>query len=409
VIIDLAYLLAILNYNHSCLCAKIDFATLYQHVPLLAKQQLFASWPTYVTNQQALQMRHVIQAIEHVIQSQTYKQTVLARAPAIAHQDPGATGVFMGYDFHLSPQGPQLIEINTNAGGALLNGLITEVNQACCVAAVSTFKLQAYEQQLLAMFKQEWKLQRGAQALKSIAIVDHAPMAQHLYPEFTLFQQLFESHGIKAIIADPQELVLKDQRLYYGDLAVDLIYNRLTDFYLSLAEHAHIAEAYLADQVVLTPHPNAYALYADKRNLALLSNAEQLAALGVSEAQIAILLQAIPPTFMVQMQHKQEIWQQRKTLFFKPVSGYGGRGSYRGDRITHKTFDQLMQHDYIAQGYAEPSERIVEVDGQAQKFKIDVRNYVYQGQVQLLAARLYRGQTTNFRIPGSGFSPVVLY
>jgi hypothetical protein len=35
-----------------------------------------------------------------------------------------------------------------------------------------------------------------------------------------------------------------------------------------------------------------------------------------------------------------------------------------------------------------------------------VRNYVYDGQVQSLAARLYQGQTTNFRTPGGGFAPV---
>jgi hypothetical protein len=35
-------------------------------------------------------------------------------------------GVFLGYDFHLGPDGPQLIEINSNAGGALLNAC------ACC-------------------------------------------------------------------------------------------------------------------------------------------------------------------------------------------------------------------------------------------------------------------------------------
>ena len=39
--------------------------------------------------------------------------------------------------------------------------------------------------------------------------------------------------------------------------------------------------------------------------------------------------------------------------------------------------------------------------------KLDVRNYVYDGQVQLLAARLYQGQTTNFRTPGGGFAPVI--
>ncbi len=38
--------------------------------------------------------------------------------------------------------------------------------------------------------------------------------------------------------------------------------------------------------------------------------------------------------------------------------------------------------------------------------KVDVRNYAYDATVQLQAARLYQGQTTNFRTPGGGFAPV---
>ncbi len=39
--------------------------------------------------------------------------------------------------------------------------------------------------------------------------------------------------------------------------------------------------------------------------------------------------------------------------------------------------------------------------------KVDIRNYVYAGAVQLLAARLYQGQTTNFRTERGGFAPVL--
>ena len=46
------------------------------------------------------------------------------------------------------------------------------------------------------------------------------------------------------------------------------------------------------------------------------------------------------------------------------------------------------------------------VDGVEQDFKVDLRNYVYRGAVQLVSARLYRGQTTNFRTPGGGFAAV---
>jgi hypothetical protein len=38
---------------------------------------------------------------------------------------------------------------------------------------------------------------------------------------------------------------------------------------------------------------------------------------------------------------------------------------------------------------------------------VDVRNYAYDGTVKLVAARLYQGQTTNFRTAGGGFAPVL--
>ena len=50
----------------------------------------------------------------------------------------GPRGVFFGYDFHLGADGPQLIEINTNAGGVLLNLYLAAAQQACCTN-VSTF------------------------------------------------------------------------------------------------------------------------------------------------------------------------------------------------------------------------------------------------------------------------------
>jgi hypothetical protein len=38
--------------------------------------------------------------------------------------------------------------------------------------------------------------------------------------------------------------------------------------------------------------------------------------------------------------------------------------------------------------------------------KVDVRLYTYDGRPLLAAARLYQGQTTNFRTEGGGFAPV---
>lgn len=75
--------------------------------------------------------------------------------------------------------------------------------------------------------------------------------------------------------------------------------------------------------------------------------------------------------------------------------------------MTRRVFAEISRGDYVAQAVVAPSERRLLIDGVEQDFKLDLRNYVYRGVVQLVSARLYRGQTTNFRTPGGGFAAVV--
>ncbi len=51
------------------------------------------------------------------------RRQLLDGAGPIAQIDHGPAGAFMGYDFHVEGDGPRLIEINTNAGGAAINAL----------------------------------------------------------------------------------------------------------------------------------------------------------------------------------------------------------------------------------------------------------------------------------------------
>jgi hypothetical protein len=91
-------------------------------------------------------------------------------------------------------------------------------------------------------------------------------------------------------------------------------------------------------------------------------------------------------------------------LFFKPAVGYGSKAAYRGDKITLRVWEQILAGEYVAQEFVAPGARRI---GPGQDMKVDVRNYVYAGEVQLLAARLYQGQTTNMRTAGGGFAPVL--
>lgn len=371
---------------------------------------VFAARPVFVSPSHMARMQELIAAIEEVVALPTYQAEVLGHAPASAQKYSDARSVFMGYDFHVTPEGFGLIEINTNAGGAMLNALMARAQRACCPEVAGLFPPPAmaehFEAAILAMFRQEWVATGHSRPLRSIAIVDSDPQEQYLYPEFILFQRLFKEHDIQAVIADPSALELREGRLWHGDLAIDLVYNRLTDFLLESPGNAHLLQAHLTEAAVLTPHPRAHALYADKRNLVLLSSEEHLQRLGAPAQTRAVLLAGIPQTRLVRREQADLLWAQRKQLFFKPAAGYGSRAAYRGDKLTRRVWEDILAGDYVAQALVAPGQRALSDGETPEILKFDLRNYVYAGQVQWVAARLYQGQTTNFRTPGGGFAPV---
>ena len=209
------------------------------------------------------------------------------------------------------------------------------------------------------------------------------------------------------MICDPKDLTSRDDGLFFGDLLIDLVYNRLVDFTLFETRHAVLQDAYQTGAVVVTPNPHNHALLAHKRNLTVLSDPAALAALDVGPA-LAARLHSIPQTRMVTPDNADDLWQTRRQLFFKPVSGHGGKAVYRGDKLTKSVWANIMREDYVAQALATPSQRMIEIDGVPTPRKVDLRFYTYDARPLLVAARIYQGQTTNFRTTGGGFSPVLV-
>jgi len=408
--------------NRSCRCVAVDTnalagaleagsATVGLYASILRDQpHLFSETAVFLSRRQFERMEAVVAAVEEVVANPAFREHALALATPIARLDPGPRGAFLGYDFHLGADGPHLIEINTNAGGALLNVALARAQRACCVEVENALSAPGAgdeaEAEFLAMFRREWSLQRADAPLRSIAIVDSDPASQYLYPEFLMFRELFERAGLAASILDPAELEFRDGALHAGGREIDLVYNRLTDFYFEQPSSAALRAAYESSAVVVTPGPRAHAIYADKRHLALLSNADALRAMGVSAHAIQLLAEAVPATVVVSDSNRDDLWKERKRNFFKPTGGYGSKAAYRGDKLTRGVWEEMAGRSYVAQRIALPTERTVMVDEREVPLKLDVRCYVYDGAVQLVASRLYQGQTTNFRTQGGGFAPV---
>ena len=394
---------------HSSLQAHLRESDLPEGL-LDANSHLFADSPVFLQQGHLQEMEQLIRAVERVTHNRAYCDEVLSTAPVPTHQNFGPRGVFFGYDFHLGANGPQLIEINTNAGGVLLNLYLASAQQACCDEVIGFFggitRFADVENELIAMFKEEFQSQCPDETLHTIAIVDNKPSAQFLYPEFLLFKSLFERHDLDAIIADPKDFTIKEHTLHLGERKIDLVYNRLTDFYLEAPDSACLLEAYRKGIAVFTPSPYIYALYADKRNLPLLSDSNRLKGLGVEKEAIDALSNSLPTTVTVTEDNSAQLWANRKKLFFKPATGHGSRGAYRGAKLTRRVWEDIIHADYVAQAMVPPSERQLIINGEKQSLKLDIRCVTYNGKVQQLSARLYQGQTTNLRTEGGGLATV---
>jgi hypothetical protein len=375
-----------------------------------ARPHLFSSTPVFITEADLDAMLAIISAIETVAASPAYRSAALAFAPEASRRDYGPAGAFMGYDFHLMGGSPRLIEINTNAGGAFLNAFSARAQLACCdlVEALKKFPPPvSFEAAVVDMFVSEWRFQRGGGRPRRIAIVDDAPQEQYLYPEFLLARGLLRAHGFEAIVCDPADLAFDGTALRFGGEVVDLVYNRLVDFTLEETRHAALRAAWLEGAVVVTPGPFNHALLANKRNLVLLSDQEALRRWGVAEEAITSL-SALPRTEPVTAESADRLWAARNRLFFKPWSGHGGKAVYRGDKLTRTVWAEILGGAYVAQDLAPPGKRQILIDGKQETWKWDVRLYTYRGALLLPAARIYQGQTTNFRTPGGGFAPVYM-
>lgn len=333
--------------------------------------------------------------------SAPYQREVDADAGEIERFAPGNFGVFMGYDFHLGPEGPRLIEINTNAGGALLNGLHTaalcDPKKLECLCS-DLLPVEAIQDRITRSFREELWAARGEGAeLRRLAIVDERPREQFLYPEFQLFVELFARDGIQAEIREAGAAVSD----------VDLVYLRDTDFLLEQPRSAALRAAYLARDVVVTPSPREHHLLANKRRLALFSSRAALARLGVAPEDADFLVDVVPETLSLAELGIERAWDERHRWVFKPCAAFGSRAVYRGDKISRKKLAEIaIDPRYVAQRRVEPGEVEVETLDGPRAMKFDVRAYAYRDEILLLGARVYQGQVTNLRSPGGGFSAI---
>lgn len=346
-------------------------------------------------------MLRLVRTVEHLCARTAYRNAIVEELPDIARFDPHHDAVMMGYDFHLGPDGPGLIEVNTNAGGGLL-ALQAGSRGALSDISLLSARLQVRLRRMFSTELQQFSAGRIDRP-QQVVILDEQPQAQFLYPEMQAFAEFFREWGCRVAIVDPQELQAGPDGVRFDGLPVDLIYNRHCDFYLETPEMEGVRQAYLQQKVCLTPNPFRYGLLADKRRLCFWSDPQRLAAVGLDSAGIGLLQQVVPRSRMLDTFDPDELWSQRKQWVFKPATSHASRGVLVGAKATRSRFQELPA-DTIVQRYVAPSMTTLGPN----QFKTDFRLFTYRQQLLGIAARLYRGQVTNLRTEGGGFATVRL-
>lgn len=405
--------------NRSCFCMTLNRSDLDAEIVAEAgveglgallsdRSNLFAATGVFVSPADIKGMNAQVAAIEAAAQLSPFQVAVRARSgDAIIDAQLGTRGLFMGYDFHISESGPQLIEVNTNAGGGFLASALQDAaGHAAFECGDARLQNEGVAvQKMVESFWSEWRETGRSGRPDTVAIVDDDPVSQYLYPDMLMAQAQLRRAGVEALILDPSALSYESGALVHDRSPIDFVYNRLTDFSLSEPDNAALRLALADDAVVISPAPRHHALFADKRNLIWLSDPEQLRAWGLAERHVNAL-EGVPKTCRVTNEAAEALWASRKNRFFKPAAGFGSRATYRGDKLTKGAWSTILTGDYIAQALVPPAVRAVNVGGEQVSLKFDVRLYTYAAETQLIAARVYQGQTTNFRTSGGGFAPV---
>ena len=412
-------------------------------------------------------IKNIIKILYKMAHSENYPQLIQTKKTVYLRDGLPDTALLMAYDFHIDKEGqPKLIEVNTQASGYLVSDLVDQVH--CWLSHTPESQKNSSLKQtnfnpahshqksqmahpcspaLLALkksFEEEWQsfslskkhhshatLQKKSLSLppENTLIVDHQIPKQKMYVEFLMFKELLDHQWhwpcqlmeIGEVHGNPEGFLVDKY-----NKKVDMIYNRSTDFYLE--KYPILKKAFLNQTACISPHSREYLLLADKARLVEWSNPHFLNQTNLSKEEKHQVQQALPRTGYVHSVPAEELWKKRKSLFFKPLQGYGGKAVYRGKSLSRKMFEWILSSkgtipkptsSYSQEAFSQADSQIkiktpmlfqdfvpppIFKDPSGVEWKYDIRAYVYRDRVLKFCARVYQGQVTGFQKPLSGFA-----
>ena len=328
---------------------------------------------------------------------------------------PANYGVFMGYDFHLTPDGPapdrgqhqrrrRAAERPPHRGALRSREARLPVLGLLPVETIGRGSSRPSR-------RSSRPCAAPARAARASRSPTSGPREQFLHPEFELFAELFARAGIEARVCDTRELATRRGRL---ELARRADRSRLPARHRLRAGAARAprrcARRTWRAKVVVTPSPREHHLLADKRRLALFSSRGGAARARRRRTRMRASSRAVVPETrpLADAGRSSAPGATRREWVFKPAAAFGepGRLPRRQDLAQEARRDRRGCRAFSRSAGSSRARSRRDARAARAAMKFDVRAYAYRDEVLLLGARVYQGQVTNLRSPGGGFSAI---
>jgi len=177
--------------------------------------------------------------------------------------------------------------------------------------------------------------------------------------EFKVFQKMLMHRGCKTVICDPRDLKYKDNKLYFLDMPIDLIYRRALTFEMCERENEvrDVLDAY-ADGNVCMVGPFRSHIIHNKKIFSILRDTPKTGFLDDNER--AFIEQHIPFTKELSDPITEKLARTKKDEYIlKPMDRYAAKGVFIGADHTNDEWSSVLdsiqdKESYLVQEFIKP-------------------------------------------------------
>lgn len=274
---------------------------------------------------------------------------------------------------------------------------------------------------LLDCYKEFRETHRNMPEKPVVAIVDWKGVST--YSEFELHRNYFRSKGLEAVIASPQDFVIRNGKVFAAGQEVHLIYKRvITRELLERWEEVEnfveaVREGFIcccnSFRSVIVGNKKVLAVLSDKRFVACFSGHEQ-ELIRKTIPWTAILSDQEVSYHGTRVQLSSFVTRNKNKLVLKPSNKYGGKDVHIGRETDQSDWEEIIQkhikdHNWVVQDYVHiPTDLYPEISDQV-KFKskyVNINPYAINGNYCGTITRVSDNQVINVSA-GGGLVPTL--